>query len=144
MIYFIQSGNRGSIKIGYTDKNVSQRMSDLQCGSAEQLYLLGTIPGDISGEKDLHNKFKEHHVRGEWFEPSQQLYAFIIENSTNDIESVDYKIDYGFNLDHLLSVIEEKYIKKALMVSEGNKSKGSELLGMSFRQFRYRCSKYNL
>ncbi len=50
----------------------------------------------------------------------------------------------GINLDELLEKIEVSYIKKALELSGGVKTKAAELLGLSFRSFRHRLQKYNL
>jgi two-component system response regulator PilR (NtrC family) len=40
--------------------------------------------------------------------------------------------------------IEREYIAQALKRAGGAKSKAAELLGMSFRSFRYYVKKYNL
>lgn len=48
----------------------------------------------------------------------------------------------GLNLNEYLSKIEETLLKKALLKSGGVKTKAAELLGLSFREFRYRLDKY--
>jgi len=50
----------------------------------------------------------------------------------------------GINLDKILEDIEVSYIKKALQLSGGVKTKAAELLGLTFRSFRHRLQKYNL
>jgi two-component system response regulator PilR (NtrC family) len=50
----------------------------------------------------------------------------------------------GVSLDTILEEIERAYLKKALECSSGNKNRAAELLGMSFRSFRYRLDKLNL
>jgi two-component system, NtrC family, response regulator PilR len=50
----------------------------------------------------------------------------------------------GVALDTILEDIERAYIKKALECSSGNKNKAAELLGVSFRSFRYRLDKLGL
>lgn len=47
----------------------------------------------------------------------------------------------GVELDSILSAIESAYVKKAMEVSGGNKSKAAELLGITLRSIRYRMSK---
>jgi len=50
-------------------------------------------------------------------------------------------VDRGVDLDKILFTIEEAYLKKAMELSGGNKSKAAELLGMNLRSIRYRLSK---
>jgi two-component system response regulator PilR (NtrC family) len=47
----------------------------------------------------------------------------------------------GVSLDNILEEIEGAYLLKALEVSNGNKNKAAELLGISFRSLRYRLDK---
>ena len=50
--------------------------------------------------------------------------------------------DSGIDLDALIEDFEAKLIREALSKSGGVKTKAAELLGLSFRQFRYKLSKY--
>ena len=50
----------------------------------------------------------------------------------------------GIMLEPLLEDLEKKYLLKALEMTGGAKKKASELLGMSFRSFRYRLAKFGL
>jgi two-component system response regulator PilR (NtrC family) len=50
----------------------------------------------------------------------------------------------GLKLDFVLSGMERDFIEKALERTSGNKTQAARLLGMSFRSFRYRLSKYDL
>ncbi len=50
----------------------------------------------------------------------------------------------GVLLDDILAEIERAYLKKALEFSGGNKNRASELLGISFRSFRYRLDKLDI
>lgn len=52
--------------------------------------------------------------------------------------------DNGFDLETMLENLEKQYLMKALEKSGGNKTQAAELLGMSFRSFRYKISKYGL
>ena len=52
--------------------------------------------------------------------------------------------DAGFDLEQHVQHIEREYIAEALRRSGGVKVKAAELLGMSFRSFRYYMKKYNL
>ncbi|MDD2851681.1 MAG: sigma-54 dependent transcriptional regulator [Desulfuromonadaceae bacterium] len=50
----------------------------------------------------------------------------------------------GMMLEPLLEGLEKKYLLKALEMTGGAKKKAGELLGMSFRSFRYRLAKFGL
>ena len=52
--------------------------------------------------------------------------------------------DEGLNLDEKLAEVERSYLRKALERSEGVQTKAAELLGISFRSFRYRLRKLGL
>ena len=52
--------------------------------------------------------------------------------------------DTGFDLEQHVQHIEREYIAEALRRAGGVKVKAAELLGMSFRSFRYYTKKYNL
>jgi len=72
-VYFIREamGALAPVKIGVA-RNVPARMATLQSGNMRVLEIVATI-GPISEkhayrvERDLHRKFKKHHLRGEWF-----------------------------------------------------------------------------
>jgi two-component system response regulator PilR (NtrC family) len=50
----------------------------------------------------------------------------------------------GMQLEPLLEDLEKKYLLKALERTGGAKKKAADLLGMSFRSFRYRLAKFGL
>jgi two-component system response regulator PilR (NtrC family) len=60
-----------------------------------------------------------------------------VENRRFDLDEVAH----GVALDNILAEIERAYLKKSLECTNGNKQKASELLGISFRSFRYRLDK---
>jgi len=72
-VYFIRSGARGPVKIGYTRKDPSARLADLQTGSPVRLRLLGFMPGAPADERSLHRRFASLRLLGEWFHPSREL-----------------------------------------------------------------------
>ena len=51
---------------------------------------------------------------------------------------------WQFDLERHVQDIEREYIAEALRRAGGVKVKAAELLGMSFRSFRYYTKKYNL
>ena len=54
------------------------------------------------------------------------------------------QLPQGFDLEQHVQEIEREYIAEALRRAGGVKMKAAELLGMSFRSFRYYMKKYNL
>ena len=63
-----------------------------------------------------------------------------IQNRRFDLDDVAKDV----SLDNILEEIEKAYLEKALEFSYGNKNKAAELLGISFRSFRYRLGKQGI
>lgn len=83
MIYFIQAGKNGPIKIGHTESDIASRMAQLQTGCPYELKLLWTIHGNQEKEAEIHSDFEEERIRGEWFHPSEMLLEYIEIDATN-------------------------------------------------------------
>lgn len=76
-VYLIQSGDNGPVKIGVAN-SPSQRLAQLQTGNPEKLNLIMVIKGaGIDYEQRLHERFREYHIRDEWFTPE------VIDEITN-------------------------------------------------------------
>jgi hypothetical protein len=67
MIYFIQAGSRGLVKIGFSGGHPRQRMACLQIGSPVKLRLIGMSPGNQKDEAEWHRRFAHLREHGEWF-----------------------------------------------------------------------------
>ncbi|WP_297446437.1 sigma-54 dependent transcriptional regulator [Desulfurobacterium sp.] len=52
--------------------------------------------------------------------------------------------DEGVNLREILENLEKEYLLKALKKTGGKKKEAASLLGLTFREFRYRLSKYGI
>lgn len=76
MIYFVQAEDGGPIKIGLCT-DIKSRLASMQTGNHKRLWVLAYIPGGMVDEKRLHERFSRYRVRGEWFEPSADLLAYI-------------------------------------------------------------------
>jgi len=74
--YFLSNG-RGLVKIG-SSEHIHQRIGQLQTASPEPLVCLG-ICDDL--EAELHEKFADHRVRGEWFRLNEEIEAWIDEHA---------------------------------------------------------------
>ena len=79
MIYFIQAGPDGPIKIGYTNREVKWRMVTLQGTHYEELRLRAAVRGDTSMEQEFHRMFKALRIRGEWFRYEEPLVSCVIK-----------------------------------------------------------------
>ena len=84
--YFLQAGDNGPIKIGWT-KNLLVRLRSLSMMSPIPLKLLGVIKGNI--EERCHVRLGAFRVHGEWFAPSPVVLDFIRVNATSEIVSQD-------------------------------------------------------
>lgn len=76
MIYFIQDGEDGPIKIGYT-ADVANRIRDLSTSTHRRLRVLLVISGEPEQEAQLHDRFYFAHKKREWFWPVKELVEFI-------------------------------------------------------------------
>lgn len=76
VVYFVRNEDTGAIKIG-TAVDARKRLSGLRTSSAAPLTLVATIPGDRDVERVLHNRFRAHRIRGEWFQPAEELVGYI-------------------------------------------------------------------
>lgn len=79
VVYFIQRGDDGPVKIGYS-RNPKGRLVSLQTSIPERLCILGIVDGGKTEEMRLHRHFSAHCIHGEWFHPAPELLAYIREH----------------------------------------------------------------
>lgn len=75
-VYFIQLGDNGPIKIG-SARDARKRVASIQCAHPERIRLLAITDGGHPEEGELHRRFAEYRLRGEWFTPAKPLLDFI-------------------------------------------------------------------
>lgn len=81
-VYFIQAGEDGPVKIGWTGAAIAKRLGALQPGNWLDLRIIGSIPNQIiDTEAAWHERFAEHRIRSEWFAPAPELLTAIAEAS---------------------------------------------------------------
>lgn len=91
MVYFIQADS-GPVKVGYTTR-INSRLGALQIGSWDELSVIGLLQaGQVHHERRLHWKFRDAHIRGEWFAPV----ATLIETSTLRTPTEVFQLLYGY------------------------------------------------
>lgn len=90
-VYFIEATGAEQIKIGWTGLSVFNRLKSLQTGNAFVLKVVGVTPGTSQDEKALHAKFRDEHVRGEWFRASERLRQYIHVTAKREAEGARQK-----------------------------------------------------
>jgi hypothetical protein len=75
-IYFIQQGDSGPIKIGFSTRP-KERLRTLQTAHTDKLNMLHCELGSEADEARLHRKFSNIHIKGEWFKADDSLVEFI-------------------------------------------------------------------
>ncbi|MBB3889470.1 hypothetical protein GGQ61_000167 [Phenylobacterium haematophilum] len=98
VVYFVQAQELRLIKIGVCDRP-ERRLRELANGCPDELTVLGLQYCDDFGrlEEDLHAKFAEDRVRGEWFLPSDRLRRHIQAHARKDraaIERLDAMVKF--------------------------------------------------
>jgi hypothetical protein len=80
-VYFLLYGNGSGakVKIG-TSKNVNGRLAVLRTGVPGKARVYYVTPGNISLERDLHRKFAEDRISGEWFQFSAAIRDWIAQD----------------------------------------------------------------
>lgn len=75
VVYFIQQGSAGPVKIGYCSgaNGVDARLRALQCGNPVRLHIRRVVSGSIELETNLHRHLAGHRLMGEWFEPTSEV-----------------------------------------------------------------------
>lgn len=85
MIYFIQAETGGPVKIGFAyDPN--ERLKQIQCGSPDPVRIIRIIPGSRKTEANIHQRLKASRKRGEWFDDTEEVRAFIQSVAQYDCE----------------------------------------------------------
>lgn len=73
-VYLVSDGH--SIKIGYTESTVAQRIAGMQTGNPRTIIPIVTIHGVTAEvETSLHGAFSQHNGTGEWFHREPLLNA---------------------------------------------------------------------
>lgn len=83
IIYFVRS-SAGPIKIGVT-KNIRNRLQQIQGQSPHKVSLISAFCGSSVLEREIHKRFSDGRLFGEWFSCSPQLIAYAADH--NDPEA---------------------------------------------------------
>lgn len=79
LVYFVQEKSpQGFIKIGYAT-NLYGRLGALNTSNPYGVRLLAALPGYAELEAELHERFRDHHFRAEWFYPAGEVLEYAAE-----------------------------------------------------------------
>lgn len=75
-VYFIQAKHGGPVKIGVST-SPSRRLASLQTAHAYELVIRRMVPCTVGLELELHARFADLRLRGEWFTARADLLDYI-------------------------------------------------------------------
>ena len=105
-VYIIKNLDSNNIKVGVGSDPI-KRLKQLQTGSDSELSLVYTsflCSNAFSLENDIHDRFKESHVRGEWFKMSEKEVISYLEKQKYVLSS---DLDLSFD-SKLIEMMESK------------------------------------
>ncbi len=78
-VYFVQEGDSGPIKIGFTLSTLVKRLTQIQNGNPRMLHIRGVMDGGRDLEARIHAAFAHLVIQGtkEWFRPEPDLLEFV-------------------------------------------------------------------
>lgn len=112
MIYFIQHGDDGPVKIGMVNgrnvNSVGDRLASLQGSNPQKLRLLGYCQGGKREEILLHNKMRPFRVSGEWFELRSELVE-VIKKLSAITEQENILYEETVSIDELVRRLQDEF-----------------------------------
>jgi DNA-binding NtrC family response regulator len=133
-VYFLRSGTDGPIKIGWS-RNIATRFVTLARESGHRLYFLGAVAGGSVEEHALHDRFAAQRLHGEWFEPSDELWAAIASAAAAPLTSApSVRRDQSLDARRLTFAdpeVAKPAVLTALRATRGNITHAAAALGVS-------------
>lgn len=90
VIYFVAVGKEPfeAVKIGYAS-NITERLRAYRQCNPHGPTLLGSLPGGPNTEAFLLRRFKQWHIRGEWFELTDDSRSLMLRVLSDGIPNMD-------------------------------------------------------
>lgn len=107
-VYAILNKINNKVKIG-TANNPEERLRQLQTGNSDPLILAAVINAN---ERQLHQRFRRYHFRGEWFEYSREVENFFKEAVYRETEEGKRKEEEGIERKRRKKEKESKEIRE--------------------------------
>ena len=85
-----------AVKIGVTDRDVENRLAELQTGNPRKLRIVRVLEGDEAEERRLHELFAEERLLGEWFRLSDRVRQFAYGGVVPDNEQIKIATEHHF------------------------------------------------
>ncbi len=110
---------------------------------ALKALLLYDYPGNV---RELKNIIRQAALMSSGVIMFENLPEYVIKSAGNIIKPKreTTEISAGFDLEEAVAEYEKRLIMEALEKARGVKKKAAEILGISFRQLRYKLEKYGL
>lgn len=129
--YAIYNPHSGGVKIGKTS-NVVSRRAGLMTGNIHDLHIIDVWKTDSPSllESRLHSKFKNHHIRGEWFSAADVLP--ILQGSSKPIQVRVKKLSTPESDKRKTEALNKRlvsYVKECGTVSRGPLSRATTYSG---------------
>ena len=125
----------------YKKFNNAETTGEIITSAALKALMNYSFPGNI---RELENMVERSLILNPALIDMANLPKQVLTVRTSLLSSDVHIPDEGIALEPLLENLEKKYLLKALERTDGAKKKAAELLGMSFRSFRYRLDKFGL
>ncbi len=120
MVYFIQAGANGPIKIGAS--TVPQiHLNRLQQGNHEALKIVAEIPGEQNLEKKVRDDLKAFERGRKWFEATDEVLDYI-----EKVQSVEYDVINGVPMAVLWRDSEDSETDHCPFCGERHKHEGED------------------
>lgn len=76
-VYFVEARSVNRVKIGFSAENPDGRFATLDTGSPVTLTRRALVWGGRDVEFALHDRFRRHRIKGEWFHAAPEIEAFV-------------------------------------------------------------------
>lgn len=92
ILQYLENDGEYRYKIGYTKRNVSSRIKELQTGNSNEIEMLWSYETQWATkiESLLHRKYNYKRLKGEWFKLDSDDIENIIVEATKFNDNFDY------------------------------------------------------